>query len=106
MSESPDTEYTPSVGEIRAGLIAGQVALSRTVSDPDILVIKAECGAQFDRWLDAHDREVAAKALEDAADHLEEAFGERAAGVTLSTPSSRRLRARAARIREGQADER
>lgn len=49
----------PSPTEIRAGLIAGQIAIAHnTVDDPDVITIKAECGKQFDRWLAAHDDEL------------------------------------------------
>ena len=83
--------------------------------------------AEFDRWLaetlTAHDREVAAKALEDAADHINREFqnlpsrdeawrnGYRtdewmSGGVRMVTDAVNGLRARAAALRtEGKEDQ-
>ncbi|KKI20571.1 MULTISPECIES: hypothetical protein [unclassified Leucobacter] len=52
---------------------------------------------EFDRMLAEERRAAGAKALRDAADAHEQEFGERAPGVTLSTPASRWLRGHAER---------
>lgn len=65
---SEQDEYTPSVDEVRHGLIAGQIALARgAVDDPDTVAIQSECGKQFDRMIERVRREAAADALEQAA---------------------------------------
>lgn len=50
--------------------------------------------AEFDRWLAEHDREVSAKALEDAAEQMDY-------GIAYTGPAREWLTARAAEIREG-----
>ena len=78
MSESPDTEYTPTTDEILRGYSLPYRTsdglrmdesfadwLARTSIDTHQHQMASEAAAR--RWLAAHDREVAAKALEDAA---------------------------------------
>jgi hypothetical protein len=117
MGESPDTEYTDIQKAIimRHHLVQQKKEMLPVNWCPDddppgerpMSLQRVADLTPFVRsmqdWLAAHDREVAAKALDDAADHLEDAFGEHVPGTlrNLSTPSSRRLRARAAHIREG-----
>ena len=50
------TDYTPTTDEIRNGWI-------ETGWAPDGTLCDKRDGAEFDRWLAAHDAEVAAKAL-------------------------------------------
>ena len=62
---SEQDEYTPSVDEVRHGLIAGQIALARgAVDDPDTVAIQSECGKQFDRMIERVRREAAAEQRE------------------------------------------
>ena len=49
--------YTPTTEEVRAEYVANRGFRLPTYISP---------AAEFDRWLDAHDRDVAVKALEDA----------------------------------------
>jgi hypothetical protein len=58
-----DDEYTPTTDEVREW--------TRVAGNEVAPWMEAEYGEQFDRWLAAHDREVAAKALEDAAENIE-----------------------------------
>ena len=53
--------YTPNTEEVRKGY-----AYDGWLNKPVQVRLKG-----FDRWLEAHDREVAAKALEEAADSIE-----------------------------------
>lgn len=59
-------DYTPTTEEVRGIWLD---AMTETSEYFDALS-PAEARARFDRWLEAHDREVADKALEDAAAHL------------------------------------
>ena len=52
------TDYTPTTEQVRNGWIDNGTHEERD-------------GAEFDRWLAAHDAQVAAKALRDAADALD-----------------------------------
>lgn len=62
-----DTEYTPTTDEIREYVeVGGEPRPWESPSEKD-----AARAAAFDRWLAAHDREVAAKALRDWADMQE-----------------------------------
>ena len=57
------SEYTPTTALMREWHVRGDHAGNKS---------RAEYEAEFDRWLEAHDREVAAKALIDFADaHLD-----------------------------------
>lgn len=67
MSESPDTEYTPTTAEIREYVEVGGEPRPWEPVTEESDALDARRAAAFDRWLAAHDREVAAKALEDAA---------------------------------------
>lgn len=60
------TNYTPTTEDVRDVWLD---AMTETSEYFDALR-PAEALARFDRWLETHDREVAAKALEDAAAHL------------------------------------
>lgn len=71
---SGQDEYTPSVDEVRHGLIAGQIALARgAVDDPDTVAIQSECGKQFDRMIERVRREAAAEQREKDAQIAEAA---------------------------------
>ena len=63
-----------------------------------------ESTAEFDRWLEAHDREVAAKALHLAADRLP-AFHDRNAPEWAITSTFKWLHERADRIEAGDFDD-
>lgn len=52
------SEFTPTTDEVRARYCADEFGHPAALTDPCL---------EFDRWLEAHDREVAAKALRDAA---------------------------------------
>lgn len=54
-------EGTPTTGEVRERFIDGFPFDTWATS-------RDQCGREFDRWLAAHDREVAAKALREAAE--------------------------------------
>ena len=58
------SEYVPTTEEVRADFV-----FSRTLGSPRKL---GEVVAAFDAWLAAHDAEVAAKTLDDAADEYAE----------------------------------
>lgn len=61
-------------------------------------------GEDFDRWLAEHDREVAAKALEDAAEELRRLDDGRTGGYyDAGRHIIRRLDARAERIKRGES---
>lgn len=83
------TDQTPSTEDVRYGYRTG-------VTAP---LLPVEAGAAFDAWLAAHDREVAAKALRDAAAF----WGENPDEVDDETPADCRnwLRCRADRIGAG-----
>lgn len=55
------SEFTPTTAEVRERFIDG-------FPMDTWVVARAELGADFDRWLAAHDAEVARKALTDAAE--------------------------------------
>lgn len=86
-------EYTPTTAQVRDGFAIDPIA---EYHDP--LTNHTEPGRRaFDRWLAEHDREVAAEALDDAAD----AYYNNVSG-SKSRPWARMfLRERAAIIREG-----
>lgn len=82
---SEQEPYTPSIDEVREAYVVGV--------DPEVT---ARYRAEFDRWLAAHDAEVAAKAT--AAER------ERCARIAEQTPNviQKFSDIAAARIREGQ----
>ena len=98
MSESPDTEYTPTTAEIREYVEVGGEPRPWEPVTEESDALDARRAAAFDRWLAAHDGVVAARALEDAADAFEsdDLYADGAAAY---------IRARAARIREGSSNE-
>ena len=57
-------EYTPTTDEVRERFIDGFPFDTWAVS-------RDQCGREFDRWLTARDRAVAAGALREAADHVD-----------------------------------
>jgi hypothetical protein len=97
MSESPDTEYTPTIEQVRQFFAA---SFPRDIAP----LRKAEA---FDRWLAARDAEVAARALDDFAGWWENKYSfDDAPGYTYEDEPivSRYLRARATAIREGNTE--
>ena len=86
------TDYTPTTEQVRSHYVFDQGDVWRR-----------ERGEAFDHWLAAHDREVAAKALEDAAGDFE-AYVESGAPVGAGTTPEKWLRARAASLR-GEGEE-
>ena len=83
------SEYTPTTEEVRDDYILRYATESRLRHNL--------FGEAFDRWLAAHDAEVAAKTLEDAADHVSGIDGRR------DDAARDWLRARAAGIRSVRA---
>lgn len=82
-------EYTPTTEEVRRGYVDTLDALGGAVLG----------AGQFDRWLAARDREVAAKALRDAADRF---MPHPALGLArLADAAADLLRAEADRIEKG-----
>ena len=73
MSDAPasPTEYTPTTDEVREWYAGSVDAYQHETGLPYDAAKSA-----FDRWLSAHDREVAARALRKAADALAEFAGE------------------------------
>ena len=61
------SEYTPTTEEIREYVEVGDPKPWESPS-PEVDERERRRGEAFDRWLAAHDREVAAKALRDAAE--------------------------------------
>ena len=86
------TDYTPTTEQVRSHYVFDQGDVWRR-----------ERGEAYDPWLAAHDREVAAKALEDAAGDFE-AYVESGAPVGAGTTPEKWLRARAASLR-GEGEE-
>ena len=119
------TDYTPTTDEVREAYPHASI-LPPFYSPEHVPAVESKL-AEFDRWLAetlaAHDREVAAKALEDAADQINREFqnlppwdeawrnGYRtdewmSGGVRMVTDAVNRLRARAAALRiEGKEDQ-
>lgn len=64
------TEYTPTTEQVRRYWQYGANAWLAGVADDRDDGPDGSIGAEFDRWLDAHDREVRAEALSEAADWL------------------------------------
>lgn len=89
------SEYTPTTDDLRLAYENHRgLCLAETMRDQgDSFIPGVEAGEDFDRWLAAHDAEVAAKALEDAADHVSGIDGRR------DDAARDWLRARAAGIR-------
>lgn len=91
-------EYTPTTEQMRedwGDLVVPVVAPPKSA--------RAERLAEFDRWLAARDREVAAKALRDAADRF---MPHPALGLArLADAAADLLRAEADRIEKGAGDE-
>lgn len=67
------TEFTPTTDEVREAV--DEWVWSRRMFRPELASSDV---AEFDRWLAEHDREVAAKALTDAAEHITDDYLKRA----------------------------
>ena len=86
-----DNEYTPTTAAIREShAFTTQSKIAGATFGQGL--------AEFDRWLAAHDREVAAKALTDAATLLEPFSGIGLANGANRTDVANWLRARAAAL--------
>ena len=94
------TDFTPTTDEVR-GLYT--VIMFRE-NRPYLRQSLDEHRADFDRWLEQHDREVAAKALHLAADRLP-AFHDRNAPEWAITSTFKWLHERADRIEAGDFDD-
>jgi hypothetical protein len=90
----PRDEYTPTTDEVRAEYVT-----NRAIRVPTTTPVASE----FDRWLAAHDREVAAAALDKAADEFRSG---QITGLFTGRDQYPRewLRQRADKIREGRTD--
>jgi len=86
---TPTPEEDPALEEVRGWYIDGRRVHNPFASDAALV-------ERFDRWLAAHDAEVAAKALRDAADSVSEV-----SGVLSVLGVCRALRDRAARLSSG-----
>ena len=89
------SEYTPTTALMREWHVRGDHAGNKS---------RSEYEAEFDRWLEQHDREVAAKALHLAADRLP-AFHDRNAPEWAITSTFKWLHERADRIEAGDFDD-
>jgi len=72
-------EYTPTTKRVRdlfTWAYAWRTADYPEDGDVDLSVLRARNRAEFDRWLAGHDREVSAKAVEDAADFMASLYPE------------------------------
>ena len=86
-----DTEYIPTIEELRADFVLANTRNHDAYQVGRSLASEQETfGAQFDRTLAAHDREVAAKALREFADTIEP--------ITTCPTDVRMARARAAAL--------
>ena len=98
--------YTPTTATIRAEYAGRVEAWEMTYAEQE--AARAEEVVEFDRWLAAHDAQVAAQALREAADEMEAMLGEHGpgnrntgygqAGLALLA----RIRDRADRIERGE----
>lgn len=91
--------YTPTTERVRDLFTWAYAWRTKDdADDTDLSKVRASNRAEFDRWLAEHDREVRAKAIEDAAADILKAqhFGHIVASTT-----ARDLEKRAAAIREG-----
>lgn len=91
------TEYTPVLEEVRDRYQDGRIWDGPAYDDENDMDAPRR---EFDRWLAAHDAEVAAKALEDAADEAETATESRGSLLWAMW-----LTARAAALRESTGGE-
>ena len=82
------TDYTPTTEEVEESFISQQYDVNESFESAE------ETGRAFDRWLKQHDREVAARALEETANDLFD--------TAIDTEVADWLRARAWRIRNGE----
>lgn len=100
MSESPDTEYTPTTAEIREYVeVGGEPRPWEPVTEEsDVLDARRE--AAFNRWLAAHDAEVAAAERERCA-RIADAEGSNSYPGEDAGYMAERI---AARIREGNTE--
>ncbi len=89
-------EYTPGRDKVRDAYVRGMRQA--------FIASAAEHADEFDRWLAARDREVAAKALRDAADEAQQGFVDEQQGIGFARVRTDWLRARADRIEKGAGD--
>lgn len=98
------SEYTPTTDDLRLAYENHRgLCLAETMRDQgDSFIPGVEAGEDFDRWLAAHDAEVAAKALDDFAAHVTP-DGDPSDCTTIYDPYdvAEMALARAAGIREG-----
>ena len=66
------SDYTPTTEEVRRDYVACKSSPQASMSDDDLIPIYVSRN-RFDRWLAAHDREVAAKAIREFMEQLQTA---------------------------------
>ena len=66
------SDYTPTTEEVRRDYVACKSSPQASMADDDLIPIYVSRN-RFDRWLAAHDREVAAKALRGFVEQLQTA---------------------------------